>query len=135
MQSLVGEIAQAKARNEALEIAPVQHVELAKRDPARPDLLHTGLIFAPPGIREGRPVDLVAKGFKEPLCLPGDSRSPIHQGSEYVEEDRPDGGHDRCRGLILCPATRPVLSVKIMAKSLKNWLERRECAIPLLTEA
>jgi len=22
-----------------------------------------------------------------------------------------------------------------MAKSLKNWLERRECAIPLLTEA
>ena len=34
VQDVVGKIAQTKTRHEALEIAPVQHVELAKRNAA-----------------------------------------------------------------------------------------------------
>ena len=61
-----------KLRQDAFEIAPVQHIELGKRLPAGAHLLHSGLVFAAPGVREGRPIDLVAQSPKNFFGLPGD---------------------------------------------------------------
>ena len=60
VQHRVGQILQAKARQKAFEIAPVQHVELAERDAAGAHLLHAALVLAPPGIGESRPVEPLA---------------------------------------------------------------------------
>ena len=55
---------QTEARHETLEVAPVQHVELAERDAAGAHLFHAGLVFAPPGVGEGDPVEVVAQGLR-----------------------------------------------------------------------
>jgi len=54
---LLGERADMKARQDQLEIAPVQYVELAERYAAGAHLVHGALIFAAPGIGEGGPIE------------------------------------------------------------------------------
>ena len=91
----LGKIGQTEARHEALEIVPVQDVEPAERDAARPNLLHSRLVFGPPGVGEAGTVEGMPERSKDPVGLPGDPRTPVDQGTEYVKEHRPDGGHGR----------------------------------------
>ena len=56
-QHILGKPADLEARQDAFEIAPVQHVELAERDAPGADLLHGALVLAAPGVGEGEPVD------------------------------------------------------------------------------
>ena len=97
-QNIFGQIAQAEARNKAFEIVPVQHVQPAKRDAARADFLHPGLVFTSPAIRKGEPVELVSKGSKDPFRLAGHRGAPVDERPEHVKKHRPNGGHG-------CPVT------------------------------
>ena len=53
---------------DAIEVAPVQFIELAERDAALAHLLHCGLVFVAPSLREIDPVEFVASGFKSFLA-------------------------------------------------------------------
>ncbi len=64
----------------------MQHVELGEGLPAGAHLLHPGLIFAPPGVGEGRPVEVIPKGAEYFFGLPGDRGTPVDEGAEYIEE-------------------------------------------------
>src|SRR5262245_26766336 len=125
-QSVVGQIAQTEARHEALEIAPVQHIEFAKRDPPGANFLHPGLVFTAPGVRKGKPVEVVSKGSEDPLRLASHRGAPVDERPEHVKKHRPNGGHERPPGVILGPGNAPVRQPKIMAKSLIKWRERRD---------
>ena len=74
-----GSAREAEARQDALEVAPVQHVELAERDAAGAHLLHGGLVFAAPGVREGEPVEGVAERREDASRLR--ARSPVRQST------------------------------------------------------
>ncbi len=87
---LLGEAVDAETRQDALEIVPVQHVELAERDAAAAHLLHRRLVLVPPGIGEGKPVELVAGRRKNALGLARDAAAPIDHGAEDIEEQRLD---------------------------------------------
>ena len=75
-----------KARQDAIEIAPVQHIELAEGNAAGAHLFHCALIFAAPGVGERRPVARVAARFQQRLDFARDRRAPIDQRAEHVEE-------------------------------------------------
>ena len=83
---LFGERADMKARQDQLEIAPVQYVELAERYAAGAHLVHGALIFAAPGVGKGRPIERKTKRFEHRLGLARDRGPPIDQGAEHVEE-------------------------------------------------
>ena len=91
-QHLVGQTGETEARDEALEVAPVQDVELGEGLPAGAHLLHAGLVFGAPGIGEGDPVEPMAERGQNPLRLAGDRGPPVHQGAEDVEKQGADAG-------------------------------------------
>src|SRR4029078_7560187 len=115
-----------EARHEALKIAPVQDIELGKRNPAGANFLHPRLVFAPPSVCKGKPVELVSKGSKDPFRLAGDRGAPVDERSEYIKKHRPNGGHECPEGAIRGRKIAPVGQRKIMAKSLIKWRERRD---------
>src|SRR5262249_43302063 len=82
----------SEARQNALEVVPMQHIQLRKRNAPRPHLLHTGLVLVAPGIREAKPVNLVSERFQHRPGLARDAGAPIDEGAEYVEEQSLDGG-------------------------------------------
>src|SRR5215471_14753710 len=88
------------------EIAPVQDIKPAERDATGPDLLHPRLVFLPPGIREGRPVEVMPERPEDPFGLAGNPRPPVDQGPKHIEENGSHGGHSAAYAL--------------KAKSLKN---------------
>src|SRR5690242_13654650 len=126
-QRVTGEIAHAKARHKSLEVAPVQDVEPAERDAAGANLLHAWLVFAPPGVREGGPVEVIPKRLQNPFGLAGNPRPPVDEGSKHVEKYSPNGGHGAAHNLVFWPCRAPARPSKIMVKSLKEWRERRGC--------
>src|SRR5262249_6923785 len=75
-------------RQDAIEIFPVQHVELAERHAAGAHLLQGRLILLTPGIGEGGPVELVAGGSENGLGLARDAGAKVDQRAEDVEEQR-----------------------------------------------
>ena len=85
---LLGERCDAEAGQDALEVAPMQHVELAERNCTVPHLVHGGLILAAPGIGEGEPIELVAERLQHGLGLARDAGAPVDQRAEHVEEQR-----------------------------------------------
>src|SRR5262249_42951872 len=93
-------------RQDAIEIFPVQHVELAERRAARAYLLERGLILLAPGIGEGPPVELVSGGAENALGLARDAGAKIDQRTEDVEEQRLDA-HRRCAVRRTPPAPCP----------------------------
>src|ERR1700730_12828562 len=54
---LFGERADVEARQDELEIAPMQYVELAERYAAGAHLVHGALVFTAPGVGEGGPIE------------------------------------------------------------------------------
>ena len=89
----VGEAGQAKARDETLEIEPVEHVELRKRDTTGANRLHAGLVFRPPGVGEGDPVEAMAERTEDFFRLAGDRGAPVDKRPEHIEEQGFDAGH------------------------------------------
>ncbi len=77
-------------RQDAIEIFPVQHVELAERHPAGAHLLQGGLVLLAPGIGERGPVELVSGGAEDGLRLARDAGAKIDQRTEHIEEQRFD---------------------------------------------
>ena len=73
-------------RQDALEVAPVQDVELAERQPAGADFLHRRLIFAAPGVGKGEPVERMAERLEDRLGFARDAGAPVDQRAEHVEE-------------------------------------------------
>ncbi len=82
----LAERANTEARQDQIEIAPVQYVEFSEADVARAHFLHRALIFTAPSVGEGRPVEGVAEWFKHGFRLAGDGRSPIDERAEDIEE-------------------------------------------------
>src|SRR5581483_3691082 len=97
-----------EARQAALEVAPVQNVELGERDAPGADLLHARLVFAPPGVGEGEPVKLVAEGGEDFFGLARDRGAPVEQRPEHVEEE----GLDAADGGVLGHAPAPSMALK-----------------------
>ena len=54
-------------------------------------LVHGGLIFVAPGIREGEPVERVALRLEDRLALARDRGAPVDHGAEHIEEQGFDG--------------------------------------------
>src|SRR5882672_6443282 len=78
----------------------MQNVELGEWNAPRPHLLHAGLVFVAPGIREAQPIGLVSERLQHRLGLAPNAGAPIDKGAEYIEEQRFDSGklsfrHDR----------------------------------------
>ena len=125
-QNIIRQIAQAEAWHEAFKIVPVQHVQPAKRDAARPHFLHPGLVFAPPGVRKRKPVEVVSTGSKDSFRLAGNRGAPVDKRPEHVKKQRPHDGHKcPCRAS-LEPQKDSDPATQIMAKSLIKWRERRD---------
>ena len=95
---LFGERSDMKARQDQLEIAPVQYVELAERYAAGAHLVHGALIFAAPGVGESGPIKRKTKRFQQCFCLARDRGAPIDQGAEDIEEQ---GFHRHSHGTLL----------------------------------
>ena len=91
-QARLVEVRHLEARQDALEVAPVEDIELGERDLTRADLLHRGLILIAPGVREGEPVERVAHRLEDELALPRDRRAPIHDRAEHIEDESLDWG-------------------------------------------
>jgi hypothetical protein len=64
----------------------MQGVELGERNAPALHLLHGGLVFAAPGIREGEPIQRMPERCQDALALAGDAGAPIDEGAEDVEE-------------------------------------------------
>ena len=90
MQRRARQRIRAEARQDALEVSPVQRVELRERQAPRPDLLHRGLVLAAPGVGEGLPVAAPAERSEDALRLARDAAAPIDQRAEHVEEESLD---------------------------------------------
>ena len=87
---LFRQIGNPKARQDAIEIAPVQRVELAEGHAAGTHVLHGGLVLVAPSVGEREPVELMAGGSEDALGLARDAGSKIDQSAEDVEEQRLD---------------------------------------------
>jgi hypothetical protein len=85
-RGLLGQRLDSEARQDALEVLSMQHVELGKGRAPRPHLLHGGLIFAAPGVSEGEPVDVMAERRQDRLRLARNRAAPVRQRAEHVEE-------------------------------------------------
>src|SRR4029078_306163 len=110
--------ARVQARHESFKIVPGQHVQPAKRYATGPDFLHPRLVFASPGVSEGKPVDLVSMGYTDPFRLAVDRCARVNERPEHVKKHRPNGGHGCPSWSVLGSKTAPVGQPKIMAKSL-----------------
>ena len=106
-QDVLGQILQSEPRQDALEVAAMEHVELRERDAARAHLLHARLIFVAPGIGEGRPVEGMAARPEDRRGLARDAAAPIDQGPEHVEEQRLHGDRHEVRSRCPRSHTRP----------------------------
>ena len=92
-EHVLAEPGHGKARQDALEIHPVQHVELGERDFAGPHALHARLVLAAPGVGERQPIERMAERLEDRLRLARDRVAPVDQRAEHVEEQR--FGHGR----------------------------------------
>src|SRR5271156_4093837 len=59
---VLAECVRAEARQDAIQIAPMQDIELAERQPPAPHLFHGPPVFAAPGVGEGKPIGRVTSG-------------------------------------------------------------------------
>src|SRR5262245_17951390 len=88
-----GKIGIPEPRQNAIEVASVQHGELAERRAAGANLLHGRLVLVAPGIGEGQPVEAMAGGTENGLGLARNAGAKIDERAEDVEEQRLDGYH------------------------------------------
>ena len=88
-----GKFGNAEPRQNAIQVAPVQHVELAERRAAGANLLHGGLVLVAPGIGEGQPVEAMAGASENGLGLARNPGTEIDERAEDVKEQRLDGYH------------------------------------------
>ncbi len=80
----------AVLRQQAIEDAAVQAVDGGPRQFAAAHLVHGLRVAGPPGIGEGRPVDREAVARGQRLAFAHDRRTPVDDGAEDVEDQRPD---------------------------------------------
>src|SRR5580704_19499862 len=78
----------AETRQYALEVAPVQHIELAEWQAPSSDLFHCRLVFVAPGVGKREPVERTPQGFEYRLGIAGDAVTPVDQRTKNVEEQR-----------------------------------------------
>ena len=83
---LLGKRVELEARQDAIEIFAMQLVEPDKAAPAGADLLHRWLVFGPPSLGEGWPVEVVAERAEQRLRLARDRGAPVDEGAEDIEE-------------------------------------------------
>src|SRR5882724_4464518 len=88
LQRVLRNARNVETRHDEIEIAPVQHVELAERDVPVAHLIHRALVFPAPGVCEGKPVDRDAERLEDLLGLARDAGAPIDQRTEDIEEQR-----------------------------------------------
>src|SRR5947208_10721354 len=77
----------AETRCNPIEVAPMQHVELAERNAPGAHFIHGRLILVPPGIRKGKPVKREAERLEDRLGFACNAASPIDQRPEHIEEE------------------------------------------------
>ena len=82
--------------------APVQHIELGKRQASATHLVHRRLIPTAPGIGKRFPVDGETKWREDGSHLPGDRTAPVDQGTEDIEKKCSDGLHQ-----VISPTPQP----------------------------
>src|SRR6516162_7400321 len=87
---ILGEPGDAEARQDALEVAPVQHVELAECTAPAAHLFHRRLVPVTPGVGKCEPVEHIAEWLEYLLGLSGNARAPVHESAEHVKEKRSD---------------------------------------------
>ena len=121
-----GKVDHTEPRHETLEVVPVKHVELAEGDASGPHLFHSWLVFGPPGVGKGRPVQVIPKRLQEPFDLAGNPRPPVDEGPEHVEEHRPNGGHDEACGLIFQRRLKSAVESKDHLERLATSLSAAE---------
>src|SRR5256885_9825931 len=92
-RDILGQARHPEARQNAVEIAPMQHIELAERSTAGADLFHRRLVFVAPGVCEGEPVERIAERLENNLCLTRDTGAEIDQRTEDVAEQSPHSRH------------------------------------------
>ena len=110
-----------KARQDPIEIAPVQYVEFSGSEVPRANFLHRALIFAAPSVGEGRTVERVTERFEQGFRLAGDRRSPIDEGAEDIEEQ----GFHRGRHGSTCRRDRTQLSARPRVGACTEQLDSR----------
>src|SRR4029450_9040959 len=116
MQDAWGKAGDAEPRQDALQVAPMQHVEAAERNATVADLVHGRLIFSPPRIRERDTVDRMAEGAKKALGLAGDAGAPVDQRAEHVEQESfAEDGHRRRTIRAGLPRAKPLTAPDALA--------------------
>ena len=91
------ELLDLEARQDAIEILPMQNIELDERPPPAAHLVHARPVFLAPGIREREPVEIMAHRLENSLHFARNAVAPIHHGAECVEDQRLDVGHRQRR--------------------------------------
>src|SRR5262245_19504052 len=82
------DLLKSELRQNALEHAPMDDVELDEGNLAGAQLVHARLILRAPGVREGKPVERVSQGAQDRARLARNTIAPIDHGAEDVEHER-----------------------------------------------
>src|SRR4051812_10810679 len=89
------ELLEVEVLEDDVEIAPVQHVQLAIGQAAAAHFLHGGVVPGAPSIGKSFAVDGDAARGKDIPCLACDRAAPIDQRAEHVEDESLYGFHER----------------------------------------
>ena len=82
------EIAQQLYQSHAM-----QYIQLGPGELAGADLVHVGLVLAPPAVGEGAPVGIDAVGLAKSLAVLRDRAAPVHDRAEDIEDQCPYSFH------------------------------------------
>src|SRR5262249_12345570 len=82
---VLGELGNPEPRQNAIEIFPMQHVELAVCPAAGPHLFEGGLVLLAPSVGEGAPIELVAGGPEDALPLARHAGAKVDQPAEPAQ--------------------------------------------------
>src|SRR3984893_18868030 len=84
------ELLKPEARQDPLQPASMQNVELHIGSAAHANLLHSRLILITPCVCERLPINGISAGSQDGFRVAGYSSAPINQSTEDVEEQRVD---------------------------------------------
>src|SRR5262245_65491500 len=87
-RGVLRECGHPEPRQDAIEVLPMQHIELAEGPAAGTYVLQGGLVLGAPGVSEGAPVELVSGGSENGLSLARDAGAKTYQRAEHGEEQR-----------------------------------------------
>src|SRR5262249_33194015 len=87
VQHVLAKRADAEAWENALKIAPVQHIELAERNAAGTHFFHGALILPTPSIGHRQPIKRVATRLEQCLRFTRHPAAPVDQRAKHIEEE------------------------------------------------